>query len=189
MGVTWRDQSIRRSDIGLIVPGGSSGERAISPAYWSYTAERLRREMGVTQWMILDTDGSADTLKIPNARTLLCPQPPSYLLDLCRSACVIVGVSTSITHLAPLTGTPALVIEHPTTLPWLYRAPVPFVRYMRPQNPWWRENPSEQDLDRALAGPDTGPNESYGFLPGEFELQVDQEVSHLAAIRTLCLEL
>jgi ADP-heptose:LPS heptosyltransferase len=108
--------------------------------------------------------------QFPNAQLLTEWQKPSALIELTRNAAVVVGVSTALTHLAALTGTPALVVEHPTTAPAMYRAPVPFVRYIRPANPWWCDNPSNDDVERAIAEPEN----TYGFAPSEWRDAVDQ---------------
>jgi len=183
LDVKWPLRSARSSDVGLIVPGGSSSERSLPISYWEDGARRSSAAMGITKWVILDgCDGQAGAIAaaIPNAHPLSYPQPPSSILSLCRSVCFVLGVSTGITHLAALTGTPALVIEHPTTAPWLYRAPVPFVRYLRPEHPWWCDDPTEHDLDRALES----SNDSYGFLPGEWHRLVEEALSTMASAQS-----
>jgi len=104
---------------------------------------------------------------------LACPQPPGTMLSLCRNACAVVGVSTAITHLGALSGTPTLVVEHPTTAPLLYRLPVPSVRYIRPEHPWWCDDPAGSDLDLAFGE----PLDSYGFLPGEWGRQLNEALT------------
>lgn len=173
---SWPECSVRPSDVGMIVPGGSSYERELPLSYWGDAAKRLSDVMRVTQWIVLDTgNGQAAALAstLPNARALLYPQPPQRILSLYKHTCVVLGVSTAITHLGALTGTPSLVVEHPTTVPWLYRAPAPFVRYIRPERPWWCDDPTDFDLDRAF----DEPAESYGFLPEEWCRQLDEALA------------
>lgn len=139
---------------------------------------RVSQVMGVRSWTIIDPDdrcplGMRD---IPNTRLLTGRQEPKMLIDLVRGAAVVVGVSTALSHLAALTGTPALVVEHPTTLPEMYRAPVSFVRYIRPAKPWWIDNPSNDDVDRAMAEPDN----TYGFVDGEWRDAIEKAIAQPA---------
>ena len=174
----WPKISDRCSDIGLIVPGGSSGERSLPISYWKSGTHRIAAALGIKEWVILDGgdgQGAAIAAALPNSRAWSYPQAPSSILSLCRSACFVFGVSTGITHLAALTGTPTIVVEHPTTVPWLYRVPVPFVKYVRPEKSWWCDDPAELDLDRAFSF----PQDSYGFFPGEWELLMEEALSKL----------
>jgi hypothetical protein len=176
LDVSWPSQSPRRSDIGLIVPGGSSGERLLPVDVWIEAARRVSGAMGITQWTVCvlnEKDGAALAAALPNARLLCGRQTARLVVDTCRSAAVVLGVSTAIPHLAALTGTPALIVEHPTTIPWLYRAPVPFVQYLRPEHPWWCDDPTDADLDRAFAI----PADTYGFLPGEWLRQIEEALA------------
>jgi hypothetical protein len=65
------------------------------------------------------------------------------------------------------------VVEHPTTAPEMYRAPVPFVHYVRPAKPWWCDNPSQDDVDRAMAEADN----TYGFIRGEWRKAVELAIA------------
>ncbi len=174
--VSWPEPSVRSSDIGVIIPGGSSDERLLPLLYWNDAARRISEAMGIGRWVVLDSGGrqaAAIAAALPNASAYPFPQPPQRILSLCKQASVMLGVSTAITHLGSLTGTPTLVVEHPSTVPWLYRSPVPFVRYIRPERPWWRDDPTESDLDRAL----DEPSESYGFLPDEWCSQLNKALA------------
>jgi hypothetical protein len=168
----WPSQPARHSDVGLIVPGGSSGERRLPLHFWIEAAQRVAAARGVRRWIVCvmnEKDGAALAAALPNGQLLAGRQRARHMIDLCRGASVVLAVSTAIAHLAALTGTAAITIEHPTTIPWLYRAPQPFMRYLRSEHPWWSDDPTESDLDRAFAIPE----DSYGFLPDEWLRQLD----------------
>jgi hypothetical protein len=161
---------------GVLVPSGSSLERILPDDYWTYAIRRMSQVMGIHDWTILDPENqlSPGLLRsVPHAQLLLGRKEPHSLIDLVRGAAVVVGVSTALTHLAALTGTPALVVEHPTTVSEMYRAPVPFVHYIRPAKPWWCDNPSEDDIDRAMDETES----TYGFIRGEWRDAVEQAIT------------
>jgi len=177
LDVRWPARKQERGTHGVLVPTGSSLERLLPAERWTYAVERASSVMRIASWTILDPDGTSDpTLArvIPHASVLTGWQPPAALIDMIRSAAVVVGVSTALTHLAALTGTPALVVEHPTTVPAMYRAPVEFVRYLRSSRPWWRDDPSDDDVERAMAQPD----DTYGFVTGEWRYAIDKALAH-----------
>jgi hypothetical protein len=177
LNIQWPCRKPGSSAYGVLVPTGSSLERRLPDDYWSYAVRRISQAMGVHTWTVVNPDNplSSSLLRqIPNAQPLTEWQKPRALIELTRKAAVVVGVSTALTHLAALTGTPALVVEHPTTAPEMYRAPVPFVRYIRPANPWWCDNPSNDDVERAM----TEPENTYGFARGEWRDAVDQIIIH-----------
>lgn len=170
--VFWPSQSARPSDVGLIVPGGSSGERRLPLHFWIEATQRVAAVRGVRRWIVCvlnEDDGATLAAALPNAQLLSGRQSAQHMIGLCRGASVVLAVSTAFAHLAALTGTAAITIEHPTTIPWLYRVPQPFMRYLRPEHPWWSDDPTESDLERAFAVPE----DSYGFLPDEWLRQLD----------------
>lgn len=177
--VSWPVRSQRESRIGMAITGGSSGERAFPAGRWAHMLDCASRILAIRQWLLLDTgDGLAAAVAsaMRDATVLDYPQPPADILSLCKSAALVLGVSTGITHLAALTGTPSVVVEHPTTVPGLYRALVPFVHYVRPECPWWVDDPACTHWDRALANPE----DSYGFETGELERQLEEALLRLA---------
>lgn len=178
----WPTVGSRPSTVGVLVPCGSSSERWIPEADWVDAIERVSRIFDLRSWTILDPEkrlSSGFASRIPQAHRLLGYRQPHALLELLRNAAVVLGVSTALTHLAALCGTRAIIVEHPTTLPGVYRAPVPYVRYVRPTNPWWREDPSNDDVERALAE----PNNTYGFLQNEWGESIERAASQLLLVR------
>jgi hypothetical protein len=175
--VHWPGRRPTFGSYGVLVPMGSSFERLLPEDYWTCAVQRLSHAMGIHSWTILDPDHqlSPDLLQqIPDSKLLAGRQEPNTLIDLLGGAAVVAGVSTALTHLAALTGTPALVVEHPTTVPEMYRAPVPFIRYIRPTKPWWCDDPSDDDVDRAMAEPDN----TYGFVQGEWRDAIEEAIAH-----------
>jgi hypothetical protein len=173
--VRWPQRKPGFGTHGVLVPTGSSLERLLPADYWTYAVKRVSHVMGVHSWTIIDPDNQCapGLRQIPNAQFLVGRQEPLTLIDLVRNSAVVVGVSTALSHLAALTGTPALVVEHPTTVPEMYRAPVPFVQYIRPAKPWWCDNPSNDDVDRAMAE----PNNTYGFVGGEWSDAIETAIA------------
>jgi len=175
--VNWPDRKPDTGGYGVFIPTGSSLERMLPDDYWRYAIQCVSKAMNVRSWKILDPD---DRYRVESMggisafERLTGYQEPSELIELVRGAAILVGVSTALTHLAVLTGTPALVVEHPTTLSRVYRAPVPFIRYIRPSSPWWCDNPSDEDVDRAM----TEPANTYGFLPGEWHSAIEHAVTN-----------
>jgi len=178
--VGWPDRKTQRGSVGVLVPTGSSLERHLPAADWAGAVERVSAAVGVRDWLVLDPDGMVDPglrAALPGVRVLTGRQSPETLIDLMGGAAIVVGVSTALTHLAALTGTPAIVLEHPTTVPGLYRAPVNFVEYVRPARPWWRSDPTDDDVARALME----PSNSYGFQDGEWLRAIDTAIDRVMA--------
>ncbi len=178
--VVWPEQGCRKSGYGVFIPSGSSLERMLPAAYWRHALRHLSEVLNIESWIGIDPDKQIAHEKwpeIPEVRWVKGYREPSFLIGLIAEAGIVAGVSTALTHLAALCGTAALVVEHPTTVPGMYRAPVPYIEYVRPATPWWRDEPSEEDFERAIREqPDT-----YGFVGDEWYRTVDQRISNLVS--------
>ena len=164
----WAAARRRPGGVGLLAACGSSAERHLPSEAWRALTAEVARRTGVRHWVIVGTPAGAQAESLagalPSAQVAPFPMTPRALLELCDSAAVAVGISTGLTHLTALRGVPTVVVEHPKVTAGLYRVPVAHARYVRSARPWWRPDPSPDDIARAL----DSREDSYGFAPDEW---------------------
>jgi len=164
----WPAARSRPDGVGLLAPSGSSTERNLPPEAWRALTVEVARRTGVRQWVVVGTPAGPDAeslaAALPSAQVAPFPLTLRALLELCDNAAVAVGISTGLTHLTALRGIPTVVVEHPKVAVGLYRVPVAHARYVRAARPWWRPDPTPEDVARALESREG----SYGFAAGEW---------------------
>ena len=176
--IEWPPASAVGGSLGLLLPSGSSWERRLPPECWIAIRNLATAELGVTQWIVAGVPDDDPFIAKGYFRGMsLAPYPldPAEFVPLARQARIVIGVSSGLTHVASINGTPTVILEHPTTVAGLYRVPYPYVRYIRPSQPWWRSQPSNSDLPMAFTQAD-----SFGFRANELLESVAVE---LAALR------
>lgn len=164
-------------DVGLLIAGGSSGERWMPAATWRMLLERAGGAFDIARWLVTaDGDEAALASELPGTEALPFPIDPRVFAALLGRTRLFVGTSTGLAHLATVAGVPGIVVEHPTTRAGWYRVADANVAYVRAARPWWTESPTEDDVRRALQS-----RESYGFGPGEWEAAIDRAIGQLGA--------
>jgi hypothetical protein len=175
--IDWPPVSMTEGSLGLLLPSGSSWERSLPPESWLEIRDLATAEFGVTQWMIAGVPDHDPMIAGGRLRGMsLAPYPldPTEFIHLARQARIVIGVSSGLSHAASISGTPTLVIEHPTTIAGLYRIPSAHARYIRPSQPWWQSQPTDSDLLMAFTQAD-----SYGFRANELLESVAAELAML----------
>jgi len=174
--VDWPSHRARKGGYGVFIPSGSSLERLLPEHYWRYAIRRISESMGIQSWINLDPDDLTCFEKWPEVAAITKVTgylEPASLIEMTRDATMVFGVSTALTHLASLCGTSSLVIEHPTTVPGIYRAPIRWASYIRPEKAWWRDDPTDEDVSRAIKEPDF----TYGFDGDEWPRAIEQAIA------------